>query len=155
MKLTSLLCGLAAGMLAATQIPMAAGDIVLSKSRMATAFGGNPAPNAECCLQINNCTLQNPTSCKNFNNNATACASGQQQTVQSQYARNCQAPNPVCPRCGCANFQTDSNGKSYYCIAVFNCSFDSILGTCNKGAANNNACTTGYYSCADSCPKPI
>ena len=126
------------------------GDAVLPYSRMVTAFGGDSVPQS-CCAQIAACNVPEPTSCPP-NTTQAQCLNGRQQTVQIQYSRNCQTPNPACPTCSCAQYQKDVNGRSYYCVAVFFCKWDDLSKVCSKDGPDINSCVPGFLSCADNCP---
>lgn len=125
-------------------------DTVLSHPEFATAFGSNAASRS-CCLTIDACKV-NVDSCTAHNNDQAGCNGGSQITLQNQYAKQCmRPPNPV-PTYDCMDFPTDANGKSYYCIAVFDCNYEQVTGICSKGAANLIKCVVGVFDCGSNCP---
>jgi hypothetical protein len=124
-----------------------AGETRLRSSELSLLFGGI-APTKTCCLTIDACNVAAQT-CGIYTT-MTTCLNGSSIMVQNQYSKNCQAPNPPCPNCSCADFQNDANGKMYFCATYYACQWSN--GTCSINANNMQKQTQGYYSCADNCP---
>lgn len=130
------------------------GDLPLSRTEMLTSFGGGPGPvvgNEKCCIDIAACNVtQQSCSDKNGTDNAT-CSGYQEKIPQPQYKKKCQVPSPAVPNADCMDWATDSNGRSRYCVGVFDCNWDFVLMICEKGAANAPASTLGFFECGDNC----
>ena len=128
-----------------------ASDTKLTATTMAVSFGGNTVPNNLCCRQIAACNVTGQSCRDKSNTDSATCTGYSQLTIQNTYAKNCQQPNPPVPKASCTDFETDSTGRKYRCVAAFNCSWDSITKVCDKGAANDNKAVFGYYDCGSNC----